>query len=56
MVRFTDEFKCVAVAQVVDCGHSVAEVSERLGVSTKSHYTWKAQLSQPHKQIFETTE
>jgi len=30
-IRFTDEFKRDAVAQVVDRGYSVAEVSERLG-------------------------
>jgi transposase len=44
-VRFTDEFKQDAVAQVVDRGYSVSEVAERLGVSTKSLYTWKAQFS-----------
>jgi transposase len=55
-IRFTDEFKRDAVAQVVDRGYSVSEVSERLGISTKSLYTWKAQFSQPRKRIFETTE
>ena len=55
-IRFTDEFKHDAVAQVVDHGHSVAEVSERLGISTKSLYTWKTQFSQPRKRIIETTE
>ena len=55
-IRFTDEFKRDAVAQVVDRGYSVAEVSERLGISTKSLYTWKAHFSQPRKQINETAE
>lgn len=55
-IRFTDEFKRDAVAQVVDRGYSVAEVSERLGVSTKSLYTWKVQFSQPRRQITEATE
>ena len=58
-IKFTDEFKRDAVAQVVDRGYSVAEVSEvseRLGISTKSLYTWKAQFSQPRKEIIETTE
>ena len=55
-IRFTDEFKRDAVAQVVDRGYSVAEVSERLGISTKSPYTWKTQFFQPNKQIIETTE
>jgi len=38
--RFSDEFKRDAVSQVVDRGYPVAEVAERLGVSTKSIYTW----------------
>ena len=37
-IRFTDEFKRDAVAQVVDRGYSVAKVSERLWISTKSLY------------------
>jgi len=48
-MRFTDEFKQDAVAQVVDRGYSVSDVSERLGISTKSLYTWKAQFSKPQK-------
>lgn len=44
-IRFTDEFKQDAVAQVVDRGYSVSDVAERLGVSTKSLYSWKAQFS-----------
>lgn len=47
--RFTDEFKRDAVAQVVDRGYAVREVAERLGVSTKSLYTWKAQFAKPAK-------
>lgn len=31
--RFTPEFKEEAVRQITECGYSVAEVSERLGVS-----------------------
>ena len=38
--RFTPEFKEEAVRQVVSRGHSVAEVSARLGVSTHSLYQW----------------
>jgi transposase len=45
-IRFTDEFKQDAVAQVVERGYAVSEVAERL-VSTKSLYTWKAQFSKP---------
>jgi transposase len=45
-IRFTDEFKQDAVAQVVERGYAVSEVAERLGISTKSLYTWKAQFSE----------
>ena len=38
--RYTPEFKEEAVRQVVDRGHPVAEVAERLGVSTHSLYAW----------------
>jgi transposase len=38
--RFSPEFKDEAVRQIVDRGYSVAEVSERLGVSAHSLYTW----------------
>ena len=38
--RFSPEFKEEAVRQVVERGYSVAEVSERLGVSTHSLYKW----------------
>jgi transposase len=39
-IRYTEEFKRDAVAQVIDRGYSVKEVSDRLGVSTKSIYDW----------------
>lgn len=38
--RFTPEFKEEAVRQVMERRYSVAEVSERLGVSTHSLYKW----------------
>ncbi len=44
-IRFTGEFKRDALAQVVERGYAVSEVAERLGISTKSLYTWKAQFS-----------
>jgi transposase len=44
-IRFTDGVKQDAVAQVVERGYAVSEVAERLGVSTKSLYSWKAQFS-----------
>jgi transposase len=38
--RYTPEFKEEAVRQIADRGYSVAEVSERLGVSSHSLYKW----------------
>lgn len=38
--RFSPEFKDEAVRQIVERGYSVAEVSERLGVSQHSLYKW----------------
>ena len=43
--NFSDEFKRDAVAQITERGYPVAEVSERLGVSQHSLYTWKRQLA-----------
>ncbi len=39
-IRYTDEFKREAVAQVKGRGYSVKDVSERLGICTKSMYDW----------------
>ena len=49
-IRYSDEFKIDAVAQVTERGYLVNEVAERLGVSTKSLYTWMAQFSKPQRQ------
>ncbi len=38
--RYTDEFKIEAVRQVTERGHRVAEVAERLGITTHSLYSW----------------
>lgn len=38
--RYTPEFKEEAVRQVIDRGHSVAEVAEQIGVSAHSLYNW----------------
>ncbi len=35
-IRYTDDFKREAAAQVTDRGYSVKDVAERLGVCTKS--------------------
>ena len=36
--RYPDEFKLEAVKQVVDAGHSVADVAGRLGMTTHRLY------------------
>lgn len=38
--RYPEEFKIEAVKQVTERGHSVADVSERLGVTSHSIYNW----------------
>jgi len=38
--KYSDEFRIEAVKQITERGYSVNEVSERLGVSTKSLYKW----------------
>lgn len=45
-IRFTGEFKRDVIAQIIDRGYSVREVAERLGISTKSLYTWKKHYRQ----------
>lgn len=37
-VNFSDDFKRDAVSQITERGYPVAEVSQRLGVSTHSLY------------------
>jgi transposase len=43
-IRYTDEFKFEAIKQITDRGHAVADVAERLGVSTKSLYKWRHEI------------
>ena len=38
--RYTEEFKQAAIKQITERGHSVADVSTRLGVTTHSLYAW----------------
>jgi transposase len=51
--RYTEEFKRDAIAQVTGRGHSVRDVSKRLGVSTKSLYDWMKQYSKPESVLQE---
>ena len=45
--RYPEEFKAEAAKQIIEHGHSVADVSRRLGVSTHSLYKW-IKLQQIH--------
>jgi len=38
--RSSDDFKLDAIKQITERGYSVADVSQRLGVSTHSLYGW----------------
>ena len=49
-IRYTEEFKQEAVNQVMIHGYPVYEVSQRLGISTKSLYTWMKQFGKPRQQ------
>ncbi len=51
--RYTEEFKIEAVKQVVERGHRVAEVAERLGVSGHSLYHWIKRYDKPVEQRHE---
>jgi transposase len=57
--RFPEEFKIEAVKQITLRGHSVAEVSARLGVSQHSLYKWIKEQQLPpgqHKEQLSQTE
>ena len=45
--RYTEEFKLAAVKQVTERNYPVAEVAERLGISSHSLYVWIKRYSQP---------
>jgi transposase len=49
--RYTQQFKEEAVKQVVEWGYSVAEVAERLGISTKALYNWKTSIHGSSQQV-----
>ncbi len=55
-IRYTEEFKKDAVSQVTDRGYSVKDVSDRLGISTKSLYDWIKQYSKPESLRIKETE
>jgi len=45
--RYTDEFKIEAVRQVAERGFKVAEVADRLGITTHSLYAWLRKFGKP---------
>lgn len=51
--RYTEEFKLAAVKQVTERHYPVAEVAERLGVSSHSLYAWLKQYGKPADQQIE---
>lgn len=46
--RYTDEFKIEAVRQVTERGFKVAEVADRLGITTHSLYAWLRKFGKPN--------
>ena len=55
-IRYSDEFEIDAVAQITERGYSVKDVAERLGINTKSLYTWTAKFSTPQRQMDQEVE
>ncbi|MGS0724799.1 IS3 family transposase [Shewanella sp. 0m-11] len=48
--RYPDEFKIEAVKQVTERGYKIADVAERLGITTKSLHNWINKFDKPEKQ------
>ena len=49
--QYTDEFKAEAVKQVTERGFRVADVAQRLGVSTHSLYEWLRKVTSSRYQV-----
>ena len=54
--RYTDEFKLEAVKQVLERGHGVVEVAERLGVHKHSLYEWVRTAKKPGSEMVAESE
>ncbi len=48
-IRYTDKFNSEAIKQITDRGHAVADVAERLGVSTNSLYKWRHEIERQER-------
>lgn len=55
-IRYSAEFKQEAANQVIHHNYPVAEVADRLGISSKTLYNWVKTLSQPVKKRHEQTD
>lgn len=53
---YTDEFKLEAVKQVLEKGHPVIEVADRLGVHKHSLYEWVRKAKKPGSEILAESE
>lgn len=55
--RFTEEYKKVAVKQIIERGYPVAVVAERLGTTTRTLYVWLKKYNDPQfRQAAQTDE
>jgi transposase len=45
--RYTDEFNIEAVRQITEHGRRMAEVAQRLGITSHSLYAWKKTFAKP---------
>ena len=54
--RYTDEFKLEAVKQVLERGHGVVEVADRLGVHKHSLYEWVRAAKKPGSELVAESE
>jgi transposase len=54
--RYPEEFKIEAVKQVTERGHSVADVADRLGVTSHSIYNWLKKYGPKAAEYEATTE
>ncbi|WP_299796335.1 transposase [uncultured Shewanella sp.] len=53
--QFIEEIKIQAAKQVIEQGHTVASVSEHLGVSTNSLYNWIKKYGSDSKHYQQTS-